>query len=265
VEEFLKMKRIIPALLFSVASFLGCHWFDNVDDLHDCALNSQFPCPCTTSCQNGQTCVQKQGNHGSYGQCTLPCNGIDEICQLASAGYGIDGAGGQCIESGYCAIGCLFNEDCPPGMICAVEVNGGAPVCVPGGELDEGVFRPDSGTSATDTDSESESQPGDTGTSDSDGVDSDGPSLTQRQTDCLGYIDAAFSCNPNQDQTQSELLDMCVQNNWYAIDDCYSCVINAQCPAFAPGGANCTSVSTAETCCQNWVNCYLRCEACKTE
>jgi hypothetical protein len=137
------MKRIILTLLFSVATCWGCHWFDSVDDLHDCPLNSQFPCPCTTSCQNGHTCLQTQGNHGTYGQCTLPCNGIDEVCQLASGGYGIDGAGGQCMANGYCAVGCVFKDDCPAGMTCATYENVTSPVCVPGGDIDTGVFKYD--------------------------------------------------------------------------------------------------------------------------
>jgi hypothetical protein len=259
------MKQVIPILLFSVATFLGCHWFDSVDDLHDCPLNSQFPCPCSTSCQNGQTCIQKQGTHGTYGQCTVPCNGIDEVCRLASDGYGIDGAGGRCLENGYCAIECFFKKDCPPGMICAVEGNGESPICVPGGDLDEGIFRSDSATSAADTGFGSETQPEDTGISGSDHIDTDaGPSLTQRRADCEGYIDAAFFCNPNQEQMKSEVIETCVQNNWYTIDDCYFCAINGHCPAFAPGGANCAGASTTETCCQNWVNCYLSCEACNS-
>lgn len=251
------MKRIIPILLFTVATNLGCHWFDSVDDLHDCPLNSQFPCPCSTSCENGQICLQKQGTSGTYGQCTLPCNGINQVCRLASNGYGVGGAGGQCLENGYCGIGCIFEDDCPAGMLCAADAFSASSVCVPGGGIDSGVFQ---------TNSDTDTQPTDTGTSSNGATDSDsGSALTQQEIDCQAYIDAAFFCNSNQEQTKSEVQESCVNDNWYGIDDCFYCVINNQCPALAPGGENCDSAAATEACCQAWVDCYLECEACKSE
>jgi hypothetical protein len=246
---------ILSTVLLSVVFLLaGCHWFDDPNELEDCPFGSTYPCPCSTTCEGNNVCVVTDGSRGSYGQCTLPCNGNHQLCNQAADGFGT----GVCLADGYCASACYEDADCPAGMGCDDNI------CVPGQLLDSSVVSrnstgEDTGETGTDT-ADSATNTGQTAdTGDSDSVDTetadtgsdtvDVISDAQRQAECVATCSSVFTCFPdNQPYTLTEFINACVDADWHG-DPCGACRLSCD------TNASCTDLAVCFTSCDEQLAC----------
>ena len=121
--------------LSCLLSFLavGCHFFDDADEIDDCPLNSGYPCACTYEdalvardgqCLDGSACLY-WGDDKTHGVCAEACDGVTDVTSCTEInGYGNEGlCWFQTTDAdapNYCAVLCDGDGmgNCAPGMSC---------------------------------------------------------------------------------------------------------------------------------------------------
>lgn len=145
-------------ILWTVLALLltGCHFFEDAENVDECALNSGYPCPCVPNaahftckdksgdycCEDGRsTCVYTTEINENRGICTLPCTGVaDTQSCIRTQGFGSQGLCAMLVNQSttpnYCELVCDPEiENCSPGMECRTDLNTSFSVCRPEIEL----------------------------------------------------------------------------------------------------------------------------------
>ncbi len=133
---------------FMLILVIGCHFFEDSDNVDECPLNSGYPCACspldeeiTASkgfCRDFSTCIYFPNSDNTRGVCSPVCAGsTDTVTCSNTNGYGSEGL---CLmpsadnsEIFFCAVFCTKSDmaSCPPGQKCVLLDDGQNGVCYP--------------------------------------------------------------------------------------------------------------------------------------
>ena len=214
VKRSKRLLVLLPALCFG-----ACHFFEHPDNLEEpierCPLYWGYPCPCdaTTAeegvkCDDGSICLY--GTDPTRGFCSRQCDELDSTTPCHHEDYGVTGICtpiGDTTSEGQCVVVCEYEGrrgDCPPGLACEQEGQGGFRACLPITEA-----APSSEDSV-------------------------------RRNECSAFCNKFTRCAPGAALTLEECITNCIVDDWRS-DDCGQCLILCSASDLCDDFNTCTS------------------------